>query len=195
MSHPRGLSAEEAAAWEKVAATVKPLDPQPIAVPTKRLHAVSSQPETNAPPPKAAAVPKRKTPQRSEPAASLPPTQTRQTGLDSHWERRLKGGTLAPDFTLDLHGHTLDAAYRRLEAGMTQAIAQGARVLLVVAGKPRPVDAADRAQRRGAIRAKLLDWLAAGRHAGHIAAIRKAHPRHGGAGALYIILKRPRQGG
>ena len=64
--------------------------------------------------------------------------------------------------------------------------------VLVVAGKPRPVNAADRAQRRGAIRAKLLDWLAAGRHAGHIAAIRKAHPRHGGAGALYIILKRPR---
>ncbi|MEC7817739.1 MAG: Smr/MutS family protein [Pseudomonadota bacterium] len=190
MSHPRGLSAEEAAAWEKVAATVKPLDPQPIAVPTKRLHAVSSQPETNAPPPKAAAVPKRKTPQRSEPAASLPPTQTRQTGLDSHWERRLKGGTLAPDFTLDLHGHGLDAAYSRLMSGVAQARAMEARTILLVTGRPRPVAAADRGSSRGAIRAKVLDWLAASSHHSAIAAVRSAHRRHGGEGALYIILKR-----
>ena len=192
MSHPRGLSAEEAAAWEKVAATVKPLDPQPIAVPTKRLHAVSSQPETNAPPPKAAAVPKRKTPQRSEPAASLPPTQTRQTGLDSHWERRLKGGTLAPDFTLDLHGHGLDAAYSRLMSGVAQARAMEARTILLVTGRPRPVAAADRGSSRGAIRAKVLDWLAASSHHSAIAAVRSAHRRHGGEGALYIVLKRPR---
>ena len=190
MSHPRGLSAEEAAAWEKVAATVKPLDPQPIAAPTKRLHAVSSQPETNAPPPKAAAVPKRKTPQRSEPAASLPPTQTRQTGLDSHWERRLKGGTLAPDFTLDLHGHGLDAAYSRLMSGVAQARAMEARTILLVTGRPRPVAAADRGSSRGAIRAKVLDWLAASSHHSAIAAVRSAHRRHGGEGALYIILKR-----
>ena len=32
-------------------------------------------------------------------------------------------------------------------------------------------------------------WLAASRHARHISAVRNAHPRHGGAGALYIMLK------
>ena len=42
------------------------------------------------------------------------------------------------------------------------------------------------------IRAKVLDWLAAGPHAHSIAAVRGAHPRHGGAGALYIVMKRPR---
>ena len=192
MSHPRGLSAEEAAAWERVAATVKPLDPQPIAVPTKRLHAVSSPPETKAPPPKATAAPKRKTPQRSEPVASLPPTQTHQTGLDSHWERRLKGGTLAPDFTLDLHGHGLDAAYSRLMSGVAQARAMEARTILLVTGKPRPVAAADRGSSRGAIRAKVLDWLAASSHHAAIAAVRSAHRKHGGDGALYIVLKRER---
>jgi DNA-nicking Smr family endonuclease len=36
------------------------------------------------------------------------------------------------------------------------------------------------------------DWLAASRHAGSIAAVRNAHPRHGGAGALYIVLRRRR---
>jgi DNA-nicking Smr family endonuclease len=46
--------------------------------------------------------------------------------------------------------------------------------------------------KRGAIRAAVGDWLAASRHAGHIAAVRGAHPRHGGAGALYIVLRRRR---
>jgi DNA-nicking Smr family endonuclease len=114
------------------------------------------------------------------------------TGLDSHWERRLRAGTLAPDFTLDLHEHSLDAAYHRLLGGLDIARETGARVVLVIAGRERPAPAADRGGQRGAIRAKLLDWLAASRHASAIAAIRKAHRRHGGEGALYVILKKPR---
>ena len=72
------------------------------------------------------------------------------------------------------------------------AKAMGARVVLLIAGKPRPVDAADRGSKRGAIRAKVLDWLAIGPHGADIAAVRKAHRRHGGEGALYLILKRRR---
>ncbi len=100
---------------------------------------------------------------------------------------------VSPDYTLDLHGHTLDAAHLRLDRGLTQAIADGARVVLLITGRPRPVDDhAARGERRGAIRAKLLDWLAAGPHASRIAAVRQAHPRHGGAGAEYIVLRRLR---
>jgi len=36
----------------------------------------------------------------------------------------------------------------------------------------------------------VRDWLASSRHAAHIASVRQAHPRHGGEGALYIVLKR-----
>ncbi len=112
--------------------------------------------------------------------------------LDGHRDRRLKSGRFEPDFSLDLHGHTLDAAWHRLDSGLVQAKAMGARVVLVVTGKPRPVDAADRGTSRGAIRAKILDWLAAGPHANDIAAIRHAHRRHGGYGALYLVLRRKR---
>ncbi|MFD2780143.1 Smr/MutS family protein [Novosphingobium pokkalii] len=49
-----------------------------------------------------------------------------------------------------------------------------------------------RGERRGAIRAKLLDWLAASPYADRIAAVRPAQPRHGGTGAVYIVLRRPR---
>jgi DNA-nicking Smr family endonuclease len=102
----------------------------------------------------------------------------------------MKAGRLEPDLTLDLHGHTLDTAYDRIMSALDQARSMGARVVLVVAGRERPVDPADRMAKRGAIRAKLLDWLAASRHADAITAVRRAHIRHGGEGALYLILKR-----
>ena len=46
--------------------------------------------------------------------------------------------------------------------------------------------------RAAVVRAAVGDWLAASPHASHIAAVRNAHPRHGGAGAIYLILKRGR---
>ncbi|MFB0612436.1 Smr/MutS family protein [Aurantiacibacter poecillastricola] len=181
---PRGLSAEESALWSKVASTVKPLETRPATTP----ETVKPAPEAPVPQPRRL---KGRVPpplQRKEPAPSPAP----QPGLDSHWERRLSRAGMDPDFTLDLHGHTLEQAYRRLDSGLAQARAMGARLVLVVTGKPRPVQAADRAEKRGAIRAKILDWLAAGQHASDIAAIRKAHRRHGGEGALYLVLRRRR---
>ena len=134
----------------------------------------------------------RKLPVPAPKATAPPPPVRADAGLDSHWERRFKGGVIDPDFTLDLHGYTLDSAHARLDDGLIQAKAMGARVVLLIAGKSRPVAAADRGERRGAIRAKLLDWLAAGPHGSDIAAIRNAHRRHGGEGALYLVLKRRR---
>ena len=194
MKPPRGLSAEEADAWAKVATTVK------------RYHAPksgegtpsqASGPEPFAPavagPGSAAPAPLR----RPAPAPRAPLSRSAERtapqlapGLDSHWDRRFRAGVIEPDFTLDLHGHTLDQAHDRLDAGLAQARAMGARVVLVIAGKPRPVDAADRGSKRGAIRAKLLDWLAAGPHGSSVAAVRGAHRKHGGEGALYLVLKR-----
>ncbi|MFN6934512.1 MAG: Smr/MutS family protein [Tsuneonella sp.] len=181
MKPPRGLSAEEAEAWAHVAATVKPMAPRkPVAAPPKPVAT---------PVPVAAARPKAKSPPvRQVPAPPAPAKPG--PGLDSHWDRRIRLGSIQPDFTLDLHGHTLDTAHTRLIDGLAQARAMDARVVLLIAGKSRPVEHADRADRRGAIRAKVLDWLAASRHAPAIAAIRKAHIRHGGEGALYVVLRR-----
>lgn len=190
MRRPRGLSREEAELWGRVARTVKPLRPQPRAIvaetgPDQTAPQSSSRPRkagiatpTIAPPP----------PRRSDP----PPRPLDRHGLDGSWEKKLARAEVHPDFTLDLHGHGLDAAHARLEHGLAQAISLGARVVLVITGKPRPVEAADRGERRGAIRAKLLDWLAHGSHANRIASVRGAHRKHGGPGAVYVILKRTR---
>jgi len=146
-------------------------------------------------PPKPLAKPKKLVQRQSHVPLQQPkphPTPAPSPGLDSHWERRLSRSSTEPDFTLDLHGHNLEQAYRRLDDGLVQAKAMGARLVLLITGKPRPVHAADRGEKRGAIRAKILDWLAAGQHASDIAAVRNAHRRHGGEGALYLVLRRRR---
>lgn len=189
MRPPRGLTADEAELWSRVARTVKPLPraappaepgvaPKPAPHPVKQSRPVAARPAVVPAPLKAVPAP--------------PPQTLDRHGLDGSWERKLKGAAIQPDFTLDLHGHSLDAAHSRLDHGLAQAAAMGARLVLVITGRPRPVEAADRGERRGAIRAKLLDWLAAGPHASRIAAVRGAHRRHGGAGAVYVVLKKPR---
>ncbi|QZH75749.1 MAG: Smr/MutS family protein [Erythrobacter sp.] len=189
MSAPRGLSPEEKALWDRLAKTVKPLrkeKPKPLEVTV----APTVAPSQKVPPKFVKPVKQPRVPLPQPAAGSPPRPKYNQTGLDSHWERRLARDTTQPDFTLDLHGHTLDSAWHRLDSGLVQAKAMGARVVLVVTGKPRPVAAADRGEKRGAIRAKFLDWLAAGPHASDIAAVRPAPRRHGGEGALYLVLKK-----
>jgi DNA-nicking Smr family endonuclease len=92
---------------------------------------------------------------------------------------------------LDLHGFSLDRAWRAVDQALDRSIAAGDRVLLLITGHAR---AGDPPVQRGKIRAAVHDWLAASRHSAHIAAVRNAHRRHGGGGSIYIILRRNRAG-
>jgi DNA-nicking Smr family endonuclease len=177
---PRPLGHDEKVLWGKVMATVKPL------------HAVKAKAESNAPslpakpvrPPKSAAKPI----VALLPLKNAPPALAVPHNLDGHWDRRIKRGGLVPDISIDLHDANLSRAYARLDSALEQAIAQKFKVILLVTGKPRAHDRAN-GEGRGAIAAVVRDWLAASRHARHISAVRNAHPKHGGAGALYIVLK------
>ena len=174
---PRRLGAEERALWAKVIATVRPLHPQAAA-------ADDPQPVVE---PKTAT--KAATP-ISKPASRGPaPGPKAGETLDASWDRRLSRGLVQPDLTVDLHGHNLDSAYTLLDRSLERAVSSGARVLLLITGKP---PAGEPPVARGRIRAAVGDWLGASRHAGDIAAVRGAHPRHGGMGALYIVLRRRR---
>ncbi|MDP3673741.1 MAG: Smr/MutS family protein [Novosphingobium sp.] len=188
MKPPRGLSAEEAALWRRVAETVTPLEGRKLLV-ARPSPIPPAGGAGDGPTPDRAPFPDKPTP---NPSRKREGDLSRRT-LDGSWDRRLAHGLVAPDAQLDLHGLGIDAAYTRLMASLAQAHFTGARVLLVIAGKSRPHgDHDQRGNRRGAIRAKLLDWLAASPHASKIAAIRPAHQRHGGAGAVYVVLRRPR---
>ena len=188
------LSADEQRLWGAVMATVRPLRSASSAVARvpvpKHIPPASSLPS----PPARMALALAPVGSQRRPArpitlspATAPPANT----LDGGWDKRLTRGIVAPDASIDLHGHTLSSAHAMLDAGLQRSIARGDRVLLLVTGKP-PRAESERPHARGAIRAAVADWLAASRHADAIAAVRGAHPRHGGAGALYIVLRRPR---
>ena len=171
----RSLSPDEAALWAKVAETIRPLsrEQQPPA---------ELQAETLAPAKRAGRVP----PQR--PQAGLPLSRPKLGAtLDGTWDRKLRSGKVTPDRTLDLHGMSLDRAWAAIDRLLDDAIADSDRVLLLVTGHaPKGAPPVQ----RGKIRAAVGDWLAASRHAPRIASVRNAHLRHGGSGALYIILRR-----
>ncbi len=121
----------------------------------------------------------------STPLAAAPPRSPAAV-LDSGWERRIRAGSLAPDITIDLHGHSLAAAHSRLNQTLAAAVARNVRVLLIVTGKPPKTGGSG----RGAIRGEIGHWLETSSYADRIASVRIAHQRHGGEGALYVILRR-----
>jgi DNA-nicking Smr family endonuclease len=172
---PRRLSPEERTLWARVIESVSPL------------HAAKTEPilpETE----KKKTLPEPVRPSRPQP----PPEPVRArlgTTLDGTWDRRLGRGLVQPEMSVDLHGHNLATAYALLDDSLDRAISQGIRLLLLITGKPPK---GEPPVARGRIRAAVGDWLAASRHAGNIAAVRAAHQRHGGAGALYIVLRRGR---
>ena len=173
----RRLSAEEAALWRRVVDSVTPMHGVPAEAKVVEAPARPSAPKGE----------KGDTYLLSKRYVSPSPKPKPGTTLDGSWDRRLATGAVQPDRSLDLHGHNLATAYDLLGRKLREAVADGVRVLLLITGKP-PSDKSG----RGAIRAAVGDWLAASPYAGDIAAVRNAHPRHGGAGALYIILRRRR---
>jgi len=178
----RRLDPEEAALWARVMATVRPLAGR----------TASARPASPEQPPAPLRKPVGRVPAALMPAPRVParPAASQAT-LDGGWDRRLSRGMVQPDATVDLHGHTLASAHGLLDSALERSIVRGDRLVLLITGKP-PRPESERPHARGAIRAAVGDWLHASRHADAIAAVRGANPRHGGAGALYIVLRRPR---
>ncbi|MCP1468357.1 DNA-nicking Smr family endonuclease [Sphingobium sp. OAS761] len=173
----RLLSNEERALWNALTRSVRPLRAQPISAPPL------ASPPMQAPREKGLTTAQ---PARPVEAAPRMPTPV----LDNSWEKHIRGGNIIPDMSVDLHGHTLSAAHVRLNQVLGAALSRDARVLLVVTGKPRKTGGMGADARRGAIRREIGHWLETSPHADRIASVRVAHPRHGGDGALYLILRR-----
>lgn len=188
---PYLISPEERALWARVIATVTPLVKEkpiaaaadPVPSPSRAIARAGAGNAGLKPASIDRSQPKTPTPVRSAKAPS--------TTLDASWDRRLARGLVSPESSIDLHGHTLAGAHDLLDRGLNAAIMRGDRVLLLITGKP-PRPESERPHARGAIRAAVGDWLSSSRHADRIAAVRNAHPRHGGQGALYIVLRRER---
>lgn len=126
------------------------------------------------------------------PPSPLPELDPRAaTGLDRATEESLRRGRLSPDASIDLHGHTLAEAERALARFLERAQASGARVALVVTGKPARQDDSNRPL-GGRIHAEFPHWLNRPENRGRVIGVRPANPRHGGGGAFYVLLRKPR---
>jgi DNA-nicking Smr family endonuclease len=91
-------------------------------------------------------------------------------------------GAEALEGRIDLHGMDQDRARSALTAFVLDAHARQARAVLVITGKG--------ADGEGVLRRRAPQWLSAPPMNGLVAGIAAAHPRVGGAGALYVALRR-----
>ena len=155
----------DASLWQRATRDVKPLAPrkQPAA------RAPSQQP-----PPLTRAV--------KAVASPRPIPLNRFVGIDRANAERLKRGQYKIEARLDLHGMTQDEAYRALLDFLRTARAAGKRCVLVITGRGRIGG--------GVLKTAVPRWLDETLFRPHLLAIATAQPRDGGAGALYVMLRR-----
>ena len=127
------------------------------------------------------------------PAASAPAKPAapeldhgRVAGVDRRSAGRMKRGRLPVEATLDLHGHTQDEAHAALGAFLAAAEARALRCVLVITGKGLTKVTG------GVLRNQVPRWLNEPANRARILAFDYAQPRHGGLGALYVLMRRKR---
>jgi DNA-nicking Smr family endonuclease len=183
----RVISEAELALWTKVVESVMPMPGRRRAKPEPQ--AASTPPEPVAPE-KPPVAPKRSAPQ-PPPVAPAAPKPPPLATLEPRMRRRIARGVVAVDARIDLHGLRQDEAHRRLASFLLGAQAGGARVVLVITGKGRPVAEGPLfGEERGVLRRSVPLWLSspAARHV--VIGYEEADPVHGGGGALYVRIRK-----
>lgn len=201
MTRRRELSEEERILWSRVTQAATRLRPGPDPVPdaTRMLHPDPGAPDI---PRKADTGRHAKAPgQREAHSPNTPRPETRMPAreplqMDRRLHARMTRGKLTPEARLDLHGMTLAQAHMALDAFIRAASRRGLRLVLVITGKGRSGGGHDGPipRRAGALRHEVPHWL---RHAPLrplVLEVHPAHHSHGGAGALYVYLRRQRTG-
>ncbi len=183
----RRLTEAEIEIWRRVAQTVTP-------------RAGSTLPEAPAAPlpepvpaPRAAA--ERPAPARAFPAASYrPPVSAPRpppVGLERRYRRRVADGRIPVEAVLDLHGMTQSQAHVALHRFLVGAQRDGARLVIVVTGKGVKERTRRDAAEPGVLRRAVPFWLRDAALRPIVIGFEEASLGHGGAGALYVRLRRP----
>jgi DNA-nicking Smr family endonuclease len=107
--------------------------------------------------------------------------------IDKRTAERLKRGRLDIEGRLDLHGMTEEQARPAVDVFLADAQAAGKRCVLIITGKGP-------GREGGVLRRALPGWLNQPGNRARLVAFAPAQPRHGGHGAVYLLLKRRRDG-
>jgi len=198
----RGLSKEDKALWDRVAATATPMDRSSAPVIQQTDHKPEPKPQVRPDPTTTAdrlpafrigekasfsSGPVNHSPTLSHRLAQAP------VRMDQITHKRMVRGKLKPEDRLDLHGMTLAEAHPALISFVMSANARGLRLVLVITGKGKDRDTGGPIPiRRGILKHQVPSWLTAPPLGALVLDIREAHQRHGGGGAYYVYLKKPR---
>jgi DNA-nicking Smr family endonuclease len=109
----------------------------------------------------------------------------RVAGLDQAIVRQLRNGEYAVQGHVDLHGLTREEAKGTLDRFLRSARSAGKRCVLVVHG--RGIHSKDQIP---VLKEALRVWFVTARFRRHVLAFATARPVDGGAGALYVLLRR-----
>lgn len=181
----RSLSAEERSLWSDVARSVRPLAGRTVREPEPSLPAPTEPKAPPKPPPKLAKAPPR-APAAKAPAPK-PPAPPPLAPLERRVVRALARGQTRAEATIDLHGLTQAQAHGRLLGFLNRAQSQGQGLVLVITGRGREGE-----EGRGVLRRMVPHWLGAPELRNVVVGFQEAGTRQGGAGALYVRLRRPR---
>lgn len=180
---------DDAALWQRVTETVKPLKSNRIIGKPLMATSKSEQPEPSRTPPRknSLAPPLRDQP-RTERAGANDLSHGTAAGVDKRTNQRLIRGKLPIEGRLDLHGHTRESAHRALDAFIRGAFTAGRRCVIVVTGKGVRLESGE----VGVLRQAVPGWLNGPTLRPIVLAYSHATPKDGGEGALYVLLKRKR---
>jgi DNA-nicking Smr family endonuclease len=109
-------------------------------------------------------------------------------GVDRRLAQRLHRGDYAIQAHLDLHGHTVDEAKVAVSRFLTSAYMAGQRCILLIHG--RGLNSKDN---RPVLKERVRIWLSHGRLSRLVLAFATAPVTNGGAGAVYVLLRRAPQ--
>ncbi|HET8732170.1 MAG TPA: Smr/MutS family protein [Anaeromyxobacteraceae bacterium] len=109
----------------------------------------------------------------------------RVSGLDPGLVRKLRRGEFSVQGHLDLHGKSRAEAKAEVDAFLRRSREQGKRCVLLVHG--RGLHSKDQVP---VLKEALRSWLATARFGRHVLAFATARPQDGGAGAVYVLLRR-----
>jgi len=180
------------ALWRHVTRGTRPLAKRPAAPKPE-----PPAPAKAGPAPVPAAQPKPAPRKVESPRAAAPPPKVRElekgamVGVDKRTAGRLKRGKLPVEGRLDLHGLSQIEAERALATFLARSQERGHRCVLVITGKGGERRGED-FEKTGVLRRMVPIWLNAPANRARVLAFDEARAQHGGAGALYVLLKRPR---
>ena len=103
--------------------------------------------------------------------------------------RKLRRGQYATQAVLDLHGMDRDEARLRVEEFILRSVGLRRGCVKIIHGRGH-----NSKENRAVLKELLQLWLATRRMSRYILAYTSARPTDGGAGAIYILIRKPRLG-